>query len=285
VTAAICLHCRTALAEGSRCDGEQHVTVNLANDRAAMIEAVWGDFHHQIDALRGLRLARAREIQAPAAGIGLGLLTGAVLGMSMLPILAVTTGSVVALSAWAGRRARRSPPLHPRGALPWPPLTPFARGRVRSATGLRSPASRTECAAWALELRYEARFGARVMLRAGQTAGMDISLDNGERVRIFAGPIRLMQTLPQVADHDVAELEGWLREIDPGRAIGGELCTAIPFNVIAEDVLQVGDRVELYQAFEPAVLSGGSAALYREAPATILVPRGIASLGRVRRAQ
>lgn len=281
MSASVCLECRTAFIGGGRCEGDAHTTINLTHDRPALIQAVWGDFRHQIEAVRRVYTARVRAFQSTAAGLGLGIVAGVAFGAGPLAMLGAITGGAVALSALGGRVARRSPPTHPRGARPLPPLTSFARGRIRSAEGLISPASGLECAAWALELRYDASFGSRVMLRAGQTAGMEISLDNGERARIPAGALRLVQTLPQLADHDVAELEGWLREIDPARTIAGELCPAIPFNVIGEDVLQVGDRVELFQAYEPAVIAGGTAALYREAPATILMPRGIATLRRL----
>lgn len=277
----MCLACRTAFVGGGRCEGDAHTTVNLAHERPALIEAVWGDFRHQIEAVRRVYTARARAFQSTAAGLGLGVIAGVALGAGSLAMVGAITGGAVAFSAIASQRARRSPPTHPRGAEPLPPLTSFARGRIRSAEGLASPASGLSCAAWALELRYDAIFGSRVMLRAGLTAGMEISLDNGERARIPAGALRLVQSLPQLADHDVAELEDWLREIDPARTIAGELCPAIPFNVIGEDALQVGDRVELFQAYEPAVIAGASAALYREAPATILMPRGIATLRRL----
>jgi hypothetical protein len=277
----VCLDCRTAFLGGGRCDGPDHTTVNLARERQDLIEAVWGDFRHQIEAVRGVYAARARSFQSTAVGMGLGIVAGLILGIGPLPVLATMTGGAITLSALGRRRARKQPPVHPRGAQPVPALMPFARGRIRAAAGLASPASGLACAAWALEFRYEAAFGSRIMLRVGQTAGMEIALDNDERVRIPAGPIRMVQRLPQLADHDVAELEAWLREIDPARALAGELCTAIPFNVIGEDALQVGDRIELYEAFVPAVLAGGSAALYREAPATILVPRTIATLRRL----
>jgi hypothetical protein len=280
LTATVCLECRTAFMSGGRCEGEAHITVSLAHQRAALIEAVWGDFRHQVEAVRRVYVARARAFQSTAAGVGLGIAAGLVLGAGPLSLVAAMTGGAVFLSALTGRRARRSPPQHPRGAQPLPPLTPFARGRIRAAEGLDSPASGLACAAWAIELRYDATFGSRVMLRAGETAGLEIALDNGERVRIPAGSLRLVQPLPQLADHDVAELEDWLRQVDPARALAGELCPAIPFNVIGEDLLQVGDRVELFQQYEPSVLGSGGG-LYRESPATILVPRGVATLRRL----
>jgi hypothetical protein len=281
VSATVCLECRTAFVDGRRCDGAAHTTVSLVHERPALIEAVWGDFRHQVDAVRRVYVARARAFQSTAAGLGLGVIAGVTLSLGPLALVATTTAGAMLLSTITNRRVRKAPPVHPRGAQPLPPLTPFSRGLIRSAEGVVSPASRLECAAWALELRYDAVFGSRIMLRAGHTAGMEIALDNGERVRVPAGAVRLVQPLHQLADHDVAELEDWLREVDPARTIAGELCPAIPFNVIGEDVLQVGDRVELYQGYEPAVVAGAGAALYREAPATILVPRGIATLRRL----
>ncbi len=280
MTTTVCLECRTAFTGGGRCEGEAHTTVSLAKERAALIEAVWGDFRHQVEAVRRVYVARARAFQSTAAGVGIGVVAGVMLGAGPLSLVAAMTGGALMISSLAGRRARRAPPLHPRGAQSLPPLHPFAKGRIRSAEGLASPASGLACAAWAIELRYDALFGSRVMLRAGETAGMEISLENGERVRIPAGSVRMVQPLPQLADHDVAELEDWLREVDPGRTLAGELCPAIPFNVIGEDALQVGDRVELFQQYEPQALASGGG-LYREAPATVLVPRGVATLRRL----
>lgn len=280
MTTTVCLECRTAFTSGGRCEGVAHITVSLAQERAALIEAVWGDFRHQVEAVRRVYAARARAFQSTAAGVGIGVVAGVMLGAGPLSLVAAMTGGAVMITSLASRRARRTPPLHPRGAEALPPLIPFAKGRIRSAEGLASPASGLACAAWAIELRYDAIFGSRVMLRAGETAGMEISLENGERVRIPAGSVRVVQPLPQLADHDVAELEDWLREVDPGRALAGELCPAIPFNVIGEDALQVGDRVELFQQYEPQALASGGG-LYRDSPATILVPRGVATLRRL----
>lgn len=281
MSATVCLDCRTAFLDGERCDGDAHVTIDLARERPRLVEAVWGDFRQQVEAVRRVYVTRARSFQSTAAGLGAGIALGAVLGLGPLALVGTTTLGAVVFSSLVGRRARKSPPTHPRGAAELPSLTRFARGRIRSAEGLAAPASRLECAAWALELRYDAVFGSRVMLRSGYTAGMEISLDNGERVRVPAGAIRLVQPLAQLADHDVAELEDWLREVDPARTIAGELCPAIPFNVIGEELLQVGDKVELFQSYSPSVIAGASAALYREAPATILVPRGIATMRRL----
>lgn len=278
MSATVCLECRTAFLDGKRCDGEAHVTIDLARERPRLVEAVWGDVRQQVEAVRRVYVARARSFQSTAAGLGAGIAAGVALGVGPLALMGTTTLGAIVFSAVVGRRVRKAPPAHPRGAVELPPLTRFARGRIRSAEGVASPASRLECAAWALELRYDAVFGSRVMLRSGYTAGMELSLDNGERVRVPAGALRLVQPLAQLADHDIGELEDWLREVDPARAIAGELCPAIPFNVIGEELLQVGDRVELFGGYEPSVIAGASAALYREAPATILVPRGIATM-------
>lgn len=280
VCSVVCLQCRVALPPGGRCEDPAHVSITLPQQRAALVAHVWGDLNHQVEALRRVYRARVGTLQSTAIGIGAGLGLGLAAGLGSLATLAVATGASMALSRLTEHRARSSAPVHPRGAEPVPPALPFARGRIRAAPGTVSPASRGECAAWALELRYEAAFGSRVMLRAAATGGLDIELESGARARIAAGPIRTLHGLPQLPDYSVAELEAYLRSVDPGRSIMGELCPAIPFNVIGEDLLQVGDRVELYQSFEPAVFGGG-AALYREAPATILVPRGVPTLRRL----
>ncbi|MEZ4360697.1 MAG: hypothetical protein R3B48_10985 [Kofleriaceae bacterium] len=278
----VCLDCRTTFIDGDRCEGEQHRTVALVGGRQALVEAVWGEPHGQVEAVTGLRAAHARALRVTATGLSVGAISGLVVGLGPLALLGAVVAGAAAGSALSSYRSRRAPPTHPRGAAPWPELTPFARGRIRAAELASSPASGLECAAWGIELRcHDAVLGARVMLRAGWTGGMAIALDNGEQVRIREGTIRIVGDLPQLADYDVAELETWLRAVDPGRAIGTELCPPILYNVIGETSLHVGDRVELFQGYEPEVVAG-SGALYRDAPATILVPRTVATLRRIR---
>lgn len=267
-----------AFPAGRRCDGAGHVTSSLAADRDVLVRHVWGELGERVEALRRVYRSRVGALQATSLGLGVGLGASLALGLGLFPTVGLVAGTSVALSRLAERRARKDPPVHPRGAEPLPVARAFARGRIRMASGLGAPASGGRGAAWALELRYEGAFGSRVMLRAGATAGLDVELDSGEWVRLDAGPLRVIGTLRQVPDHDVAELEAYLRQVDPGRSLAGELCPAIPFNVIGEALLQVGDRVELYGEFAPTVLSGGGAALYREAPATILAPLGVPTL-------
>lgn len=277
MTRGLCLQCRTAFPAGHRCDGAGHVTIDLATDRETLVSHVWGELPERVEALRRVYRVRVNTAQAVAAGLGVGLVASLTLGLGFLPTFALISGASVTLARYSDRRARRDAPVHPRGAEPLPTVEAFGRGRIFVAKGDSAPVSGGQGAAWALELRYEGGLGSRVMLRAGATAGLGIELESGEQVRLEAGPLRVVGTLRQVGDHDVAELEAYLRQVDPGRSLAGELCPAIPFNVIGETLLQVGDRVELYGIFEPAVLAG-SAALYREAPATILVPRGVPTL-------
>lgn len=281
MTRSVCLQCRMALPAGHRCDGAGHVTIDLSTDREALVRHVWGELPERVEALRKVYRVRVGTAQAVAAGMGLGLFASFALGLGLLPTFALISGASMTLARYSDRRARQDAPVHPRGAEPLPMVGVFARGRIFAAKGGAAPASGGRSAAWALELRYEDTFGARVMLRAGATAGLGVELESGEQVRLEAGPLRVLGTLRQVDDHDVAELEAYLRQVDPCRSLAGELCPAIPFNVIGETLLQVGDRIELYGTFEPAVLAG-SAALYREAPATILVPHGVPTLRQVR---
>jgi hypothetical protein len=278
----MCLDCRTAFIDGDRCDGSEHRTIHLASARGALVEAVWGGVQEQIQAYRDVQAAHAQGLRFTAGGAALGGLAGVVAGLGPLALVGAVAGGAAVVSSLLVRKLRRSPPERPRGAAPLPNLSRFARGRIRGATGVTSPASGAEGAAWALELRYDAAFGSRVMLRAGETAGMEIALENGERVRIPDGSIRLAEPLPQLADYQLGSLETWLRELDPARALACELCPPFPFNVVGEALLQIGDRVELFQSFEPIVQAGAGAALYREAPATILMPRSVATLRRLR---
>ena len=149
------------------------------------------------------------------------------------------------------------------------------------ADAATSPTSGQECAAWALELRYVGEWGTAVILRAGFTEGVAIHLDDGGDVRLPAGPIWLSSELPQVDDFDVTSFEAFLRRVDPARAPGAELWPPLPHNVVVEDSLHVGDRVELAGRFEPALSNDGSGGLYRDAPMTVLVPRSLPTLRRL----
>ncbi len=280
----ICVACRMAYSEGDACDGgDGHEVVALDDleQRRRMIDAVWGDLEQRRRMHSLVRLGDQRAQRYIFSGMAAGVVGGAWLG----PAGAVTVCAVggMFLGGVASFAMRpRLPPTYPMGAAArsWP--KPSGRGRVRAGTEVESPASGEPCAAWSLVLRYDGVWGERVMLRAGASAGLEIALDGGEVLRIAAGPIVLAETAQQVDDLAAARVQALVNGLDPlGRA--GEHFTPLPYNVVAESLLFVGDRVEILGAMDRVIAPaarGRDGALYRDAPASQLVPHGVAIVRR-----
>ena len=254
--------------------------------RQRLIDAVWGplDEHGR----RGTQPAlpkrspwrRARDVLVATTTVA----TIAGVGWVVLGVTGVVFGGVFSATAARMRQRAMAHRRHPPGGgkdLFAAPV--FAKGRILRAEPVMSPTSGQACAAWGLELRYVGEWGTAIILRAGFTEGVTIRLDDGGDVRLPAGPIWLAGELPQVDDFDVTSFEAFMRMVDPARAPGAELWPPLPHNVVVEDSLHVGDRVELSGRFEPAISTApaGNGGLYRDAPTTVLVPRSLATLRRL----
>jgi hypothetical protein len=128
---------------------------------------------------------------------------------------------------------------------------------------------------WALELRLEGSWGERVMLRAGATGGLEVTLDGGASARVPAGPVVVVGAMSQLDDIESAMLADYLRGVDPARSDDPEPFPPIPYNVVVEHTAVSGDRIELLGDLVPDVLATSRPRLYRDAPATVLVPAGV----------
>jgi hypothetical protein len=284
--ARICVACRTAYAAGDVCmggDGHEVVALDDPAQRRRMIDAVWGD----LEARRKLHASAVSTQRRMGQLIVGGGVSGFVGGVWLGPVGAATLcaigGTFVGgLIAHASRP--RMPSAYPIGAPApaWPKVS--ARGRVRGAIGVESPATGESCAAWSLVLRYDGVWGERVMLRAGASAGLEIALDGGEVLRIPAGPVALTESAQQVDDLAAARVQAIVNGLDPrGRA--GEAFAPLPYNVVGEALLFVGDRIEVVgpmdRVLAPAPAHAiGDGALYRDAPPSRLVPHGLPTLRR-----
>src|SRR5690606_27384279 len=98
-------------------------------------------------------------------------------------------------AAIIGARPRTLVPIDAQPLPAWPRI---GLGRIVEAGAIEAPGSRLRCAAWAVELTYDGSWGTRTTLRAGASAGFDVVLDGGERVRIPPGPLWLAGPLLQV---------------------------------------------------------------------------------------
>jgi hypothetical protein len=276
---AVCLTCRAVVAAGAGCgvdEAHQVATLGAPDGRAGLVDAVWG-----AAAERGYTL---RELERSAHGQLRMSVTGLATAAGGAFFLGPGSGALVLLAGVAGAatghlvgylRSRRRVLTHPRGAGDLALPGPVARGRIRRAPSIESPVSGSPCAAWAFELRFEGAWGERVMLRAAETAGLEVTLDGGAQARIAAGPAIVVGAMSQIDDIESGELEDFLRRLDPARTPDPEPFPPLPYNVVLEHTAFVGDRIELLGELVPDVVATAPQRLYRDAPSTVLRPRGV----------
>jgi hypothetical protein len=279
--ARVCLTCRAALDDGGACDGGDRHEVLALDDpaqRARLIEAVWGDALERRRTHQRIRAEAVRGQKIVLTSGALGFAAAVALGEAAAFFFALGGAALGGIASHLTRP--REGTTYPRGGEPraWGRVS--ARGRVRGSGEVWSPASGESCAAWTIELRYDGSWGERVMLRAGETAGLEIALDGGEVLRVPAGPIALVEPPQQVDELSSARITALLRGLDP-LGSPGEPFTPLPYNVVAEALLFVGDRVEVLGEMDRVIApSAGGGALYRDAPRSQLAPHGVAVLRR-----
>jgi hypothetical protein len=282
----VCPACRRVVPGDRPCDLDGSVVrpISSAEDRQALLDAVWGSQPRRAELMRhlGARKATTRTRLAAAAlgGVGVAGVAVAVLGMpgTVLEIVAGLTWAVVGVSQMvSGQR------LIPSGGAALTPQPRFASGQILPCTAVVAPGSGIACAAWALELRYDGRWGSRTTLRVGASTGFDVALDGGERVRIPPGPLWIEDVLPQLAELESPSFEELLRALDPARTDDKDPWPLFRFNVIGEQTLHSGDRVEILGVVDRALGSSQQQAMYRDAPASVLVPRTVPALRLVSR--
>jgi hypothetical protein len=280
----VCLACRTAYPAGWACaggDGHDVVPLDEPAGRTRLVDTVWGssDDRRRTAALAAA-VRRRNEFFAGGGGAA-GLVASIAMYGGGAGVALLLGGGIVAGGAVAHVTRSRAPMEFPRAAGPRRSVAATGRARVRGAAALVSPGGGEPCAAWEVELRFHGPWGDRVTLRAGATAGMELALDDGEVVRIAAGPIALDERAVQVDDAASPGLVELLRALDPARPRGDRF-SPVPYNVVAETLLFVEDRVEVVGALEPVVARRSGEATYRDAPRTVLVPRGLPVLRRIR---
>jgi hypothetical protein len=282
---SVCLVCRTVLGPGEPCDqGAGHQVVSLLEEpgRNSLVLATWGDRSARIEARRALdRRQQAGGIGAVAglfAGVGISLaLTGAT---EALPLAVGLVGSGI---GWVVGQRRGGVPIFPIGGAPIADARApdgadgrlhGPRGEIEGGCDLSSPASGTECIAYALELRVEAGGGPRTILRDAVTTGFTVHLDGGGLAEVPPGRLRILGEMQQQVDVDNLLLDDHLRTILPGHRPESPF-NPLYHNVVCEQLLLPGDQVELAGLFEPTPSRHAEATMYRDAPPSILAPRGI----------
>jgi len=309
----ICLSCRTALLPGESCDSDPShaiTTLDEPRGRELLVEAAWGppevrlgEARLALHAEHSVALLAAFGFVAGLVGCwlivpGLGPLhvLGAALSMAVFwgsgNLLLARRGSDFPVGArpLPGEQTHRAerPMLgdcelagmsgdegrEPAGALAPSPRRLGMSGIAAGEGAIESPASGTDCLAFAVELHFVGYWGDRVMYRDAVTCGFDVVLIDGRIARVPPGRVRLVAPMRQVIDVDNFALEQYLRAVDcehePSRAFD-----PLRYNVVAEAVLLLGDTIELLSRFEPEVNPRAAPTGYREPAPALWVARGL----------
>lgn len=277
---AICLNCRTALCDGETCDSRWHQTASLRGNegREALLERAFP---------AESSLERSGKPKAPPVPrrawpwVILFLLCAICLArwpsFLLLALGLAAAGAVARVELRRVYAARRLP----RGAVREPPLlreaTPIA-GTVLETEQLPSPLLERPCVAFAISLEHADGDSVHTVLRDAATIGFDLETNDGQRVAIPPGRIRLAAEGERVVDHKA--VMRYARALDPL----GQRAKPDPFGhrVAREAVLRVGDRVLLHnhveQTLDPETPPDG----YREAAPSVLRPSGTPCIQPVR---
>ncbi len=206
------------------------------------------------------------------AGVLIGILVIVVAAILGALIWFLIKAIVRAIRAW------RDVPK-PHGALVGPPKASRqvqAAGTVKTGTPIATPWRSGKCLAYAFELHEKRVFGGGAMLRDAQTAGFEITLDDGRILRVPEGRVRILGDREK-EDVEKERMTTFLEGIDPRYGATKER-NVFPYDHARALTIMPGDRVEVLGQVETAA---GGAAGYRE-NAAVLTPVGVPVL-RVRR--
>jgi len=288
----VCIHCRTLLGPNEACDGgRKHRVAELRNraGRLTLLNEVWGP--------PSVRRRAKQLAKAGGGGLGIGSIFegcgggcdgcgGASLDGEVLAVIGVILIVAVAVVAlvwlimkiieWV--RAYQNRPK-PNGGVVRPASLGRKAGPYGTVVGtpaMLAPASKTECVAWALDLRSKRFLGTDLMLRDAETSGFDVKLDDGTTARIPVGRIRLEGPHKRIDRDDATNLELFVQTLAPNDDPQDEGLDPFPYDVVEETVIKPGDRVRLFGDFQREV-DPKAAAGYREA-SVILVPHDVPAL-------
>jgi hypothetical protein len=259
------------------CPVDDNTALVLADpaQRERMVELTWGTPAHR-DNLRKSTSQRLDARRTLTGGVTFAMMTGAIYIGTGEGLISLASGAIMGL--FSGVFAAARPLVLIPGSAPAMPSWPrIGTGRIVHADELVAPGSGTPCAAWAVELRYDGPWGTRTIFRAAASLGLDIVMDGGDHVRIPAGALWLDGNFIQL-DGEHASIDELLREVDP---LGADSDWQLfPFNIIREQLLDEGDRVEVLGVVEPRPAHADDPRLYRDAPAIELVHTGVPVLRR-----
>ncbi len=276
---AICLDCRTTLADRRESHAQGHTVVSLKRSagREQLIDRVWGVWERQ----KGRSSPRSWAVEAvaigiAAAGIAMVLLPFGHPGIGMLMALVAGTGKFLFTEATRARaidRRVRATPLP--GAKPPPRLSGGSSivGTVSSGDTAPSPLTGTEAVAFSVTLATDAHYPAG-SLNDGATLGFTITTAEGDTIEIPRGHIEII-THGKPLTRRKKHVERYLRDLDPLRARSDD---KDPFQHrhAAEVAIQIGDHIALHNPIHRIAFdTSGPTPGYREAARQIFAIDGI----------
>jgi hypothetical protein len=282
---AVCIDCRTALAEGESCAPHHRVrSLHDPLEREELMEEVWGT-----------PWMRQRALEATRVGVGAGTLSVLLKGCEAcggglacglddvcgLVVLAVTVLACIVLGSLIGLlvqwHSRRSARLEPKAARADPPsLGPptGATGVVRAVALARPPFGSERCVGFSVTFLLRGWLRrSQVMLRDAVTVGFEVALDSGEMVRIPPGRLCVEGATRGAQPCRVEALERYLCQLDPERGAINDL-EPFPRDEVRQLLIRHGDRVEVLGPLERRVAPSGWDGSYREPAACTLSPAG-----------
>lgn len=278
---SLCLSCRTALEPGEACDGcEDGKVVSLKSEagRAEAIDAAW---HETVipPSTAPPFWQRAAHLLLVALCLGGGIVASAVMARSgdlrgMLLAVAVSVVAAALVLIAPALMDQQKTPAAPVGEKVVRPAGVYRRIEpdegLRPLVGTLAPhpdeGTGRDVAAELLELQL--RSAGEVTLRDAFSVGIAVDLDDGRRVRLAAGRIRIAAERSALEHASRRHIHQRLAEIDPLRGhASGE---PIPFERGRMLQLNAGDRVEILGTFDEHWPEETG---YREKSAANLVPR------------
>ncbi len=253
--------------------------------RAAKAGASGGAFGSILQGCGGCDALSGIEGCGELAGAGEGIIAVLFAVVAFILFAVVAAALVWLVSKLVAYIREKLDRPKPHGALRTPPRAggrSYGAGTIEQSPRalIATPWKKGECAAYALELLVRAPFGGGALLRDASCAGFDITLDDGRRVRIPKGRIRVVSTRLEEDDVDRKRVDDYLRELDPHGDPTSEH-SLFPYDHARALALSPGARVDVLGELEPTA-DATDAHGYR-ASAGLLVPVGIPVL-RVRRA-
>lgn len=281
----MCLDCRTAVPDRAECEcatGGALIPIADAGERAALVEAVWGEVAAAeklgLDGEIGRAGWTALVPLAGLAGIVLGrVLTSPAIGIPATVVFILGAG-LVAWRRWSdnprltgARPGGRPPGLTPRGASrPRPRLSgrTAIRGVVVGGPTIDAPISERPCVGFDIELTSDAADESPIVLNDGATVGFAIETEAGEVVVVPPG--RLVLAAPRMLG-DPFRARLYLAALDP-LSESSEAADVFPFEHAHEAIVCVGDRVALHTAVRAVPDPKALPTHYRQSARSFLEP-------------